>query len=261
MKHYLSLLLFLFTVSGICAQHPTMVGHRGCRYGVENTAAAFDYGATMGFKYLECDIRVTADSVIVISHDTDTKRLGGNLEIANATLDSLRAERYDQTRVGHRYQGGICTLDEYFDICRARGVKPLVELKWSTGINSKDCNNIPLLIDAIDRSGFRKDIIILTSMRPCLEYIRKNYPDITLQLLTNAKWEPFYDWCVEHKIDIDMAHDGVTPEAVKRFHDAGLKVGTWTVNRPEDYRRVAEAGVDFVTTDWLSPHCLPGRND
>ncbi|MBQ1725350.1 MAG: hypothetical protein II022_05720, partial [Muribaculaceae bacterium] len=83
------------------AGQPIMVGHRGCIVGVENTAAAYRIGVDlMGYAGLECDVRVTADGHYVICHDTDTKRLGGNLEVADATLEQLLAETLKQKRDG-----------------------------------------------------------------------------------------------------------------------------------------------------------------
>lgn len=248
----------LFVTLHAHADRPLLVGHRGCGYGVENTAQAFVAGAEMGYDYLECDIRVTADTCFVISHDESTERLGGSLKIADATLEQLRAERYTQTRNGVTYSGAsICTLNEYLAICRRFSVNPVIELKWGTGINNDDCSNVPRLIDLITRLGFRGRCIILTSMRSVLDYIRLNYPDVTLQFLTSQYWKNHVAWTLDHRLDVDVNHEYVDPETVATYHDAGLKVNTWTVNSLAEYFRLADLGVDFVTTDRLSPRSLP----
>jgi glycerophosphoryl diester phosphodiesterase len=41
----------------------------------------------------------------------------------------------------------------------------------------------------------------------------------------------------------------VTPARVRQFHAAGMKVLTWTVNRPAAIRRLCEAGVDGMIGD------------
>ena len=41
----------------------------------------------------------------------------------------------------------------------------------------------------------------------------------------------------------------VTPEQVKRAHDAGLTVVPWTANEPELWERLVAAGVDAIITD------------
>ncbi|MDE6134803.1 MAG: hypothetical protein K2F79_04440, partial [Muribaculaceae bacterium] len=63
-----------------------LVGHLGSDTGVENTAEAFRNGAMRGYEFLETDVRVSADGKFVLCHDTDTRRLGGSLEVAEATL-------------------------------------------------------------------------------------------------------------------------------------------------------------------------------
>ena len=168
----LSLFSLLITLS---SAQTLLVGHRGSYWGVENSAEAFINGALKGYHYLECDIKVAADGTIVVSHDDSTKRLGGNLAVNKASLDELKAETYTQTRGGITYTGSICTLAEYLDICAEYNVLPLIELKWATGINSNDQSGIPALVELIEEKGFRNKCIILTSMKPCLEYLRFRY--------------------------------------------------------------------------------------
>lgn len=235
------------------AARPVLVGHRGSNIGVENTADAFRAGIARGYRYLETDIRVTSDSAIVLCHDTDTRRLGGDLEVAAATLAQLRAQPLTQTRGDSTYTATIATLGEYLAICRHAGVRPVIELKWSTGINSNDCSNIPMLIDSITAAGMRDKAVILTSMRPCLEYIRKNYPDMELQFLGRAGWTDRIAWCDSLRLHPDIAHDFLTADDVRRCHDAGLKVNCWTVDDPALADSLAAMGVDFITTNRLVP--------
>lgn len=232
------------------------VGHRGSLYGVENTKESFLNGVKLGYDFLETDIRVTKDSVLVCSHDDKTERLGGNLVVADATIEELKGETLTQKRGGNDYTGEICTFQEYLDICRDNNVRPLIELKWSTGINNDDFSNIPLLIKTIDDNGFRESCIILTSMKKCLEYIRKNYPDVTLQFLTAQYWPNHFEWCVEQGIDADIQNGCFDAETVKKFHDKGLKVNMWTTNSEDGFHEFQAMGCDFITTDKLDANTL-----
>ncbi|MBP5314682.1 MAG: hypothetical protein J6Y87_02305 [Muribaculaceae bacterium] len=246
----------LLTTVGVAAQ-PKLCGHRGSLWGVENTSEAFINGALKGYTYLECDVKVSKDGYHVISHDDTTNRLGGSLTIASATLAELKAETYTQTRGGVTYTGKICTLEEYLDICTQYGVHPLIELKWATGINSNDTSGIPKLISVIESKGHRNDCIILTSMKPCLEKIRTLYPDITLQFLTGQYWANHFDWCVQWGIDADIEGGYFDKATVKQYHDAGLKVGVWTVDTQSGYKTYGNYGCDFITTNSLDPATLP----
>ena len=95
MKHIYLTTLALLTALGALAQ-PQLVGHRGSDYGVESTEEAFRRGAELGYVWVESDLKVTGDKQFVLSHDDDTKRLGGTLTIATSTLAQLQAETLTQ---------------------------------------------------------------------------------------------------------------------------------------------------------------------
>lgn len=254
----------LFSFCLLCAlslqAQPLLVGHRGSGWGLENSEESFINGAKKGYHYLETDVKVTSDRQFVCCHNDDLKTWGGTLTIATNTLAALQAEQLSQTRNGVKYTGHLCSVAEYLDICNEYGAKPLIELKWATGINNNDCSNIPALVKLIEEKGFRSTCIILTSMRPCLEYIRKNYPDITLQYLVNSMTDSAYEFCKTHGIDVDCRNDGINLTSVRRWHAVGLKVNVWTANTNADYKVFGDMGCDFITTDRLDPADLPVLN-
>ena len=252
MKRTILISLFALFLSTSYAQ-PYIVGHRGSYWGVENTTEALINGALKGYHYLECDIKVAADGTIVLSHDDNTSRLGGSLSICNSTIAQLKAETYTQTRGGITYTGTICTLAEYLDICSQYNVLPLIELKWATGINNNDQSGIPALVELIEQKGFRGTCIILTSMKPCLEYLRTHYPDIHLQLLSWKYSRKNFRWCKLWNIDADIHHSALNRRIIRRYHNADLLINTWTINNFTALQKYAEMGCDFITTDNLQP--------
>lgn len=260
MKRIFTFLLTLAVAVAAWAERPLLVGHRGSLYGVENSVESFTKGAEMGYEFLETDFKVTKDKQFVCSHDDDISRLssdGSSLAIASNTLADLQKHPFRQTRSGVTYEGRLCSGQEYLDVCKKYNVRPLIELKWATGINNNDCSNIPLLIDFIEKNGFRDKCIILTSMKPCLEYIRKNYPDIELQFLTGQYWASHFDWCVQYGIDVDIQAGYFDKATVTKYHDKGLKVNMWTTNSNDGYKQYGNWGCDFITTDYLDPKKLP----
>ena len=243
--------VFLSLAFVVVSAQPWLVGHRGSFWGVENTEEAFVNGARKGYHLLECDVKVTADGVAVVAHDNTTNRWGGALKVGESTLAELQAESYVQTRGDVQYRGRICTLAEYLDICRQYEVRPLIELKWANGINSNDQSGIRALMALIEEKGFREECVILTSMKPCLEYIRMNYPDVELQLLAWKYSRKNLRWCKQWMIDADIHCSGVNRRVVRKYHKAGLKVNTWTINSASAYEKYAQMGCDFITTDKL----------
>lgn len=256
MKKFYAMLAALCCIASAAAQ-PILVGHRGSGYGLESSEEAFRKAAELGYQYVESDIKVTRDKRFVLSHDDNTTRLGGKLTIASSSLEQLQSETLTQTRNGVKYTGKILSLENWLDLCDELDLKPLIELKWATGINNNDCSNIPLLIETLDYYGYRDKCIIMTSMKPCLEYIRTNYPDIELQFLTGQYWANHFDWCVEKGIDADIEAGYFDESTVKKYHAAGLKVNMWTTNDDAGYRKYAGWGCDFITTDRLDAAKLP----
>ena len=256
-KIYLLLLSLLVTATAFA--QPKLVGHRGSYWGLENSTEAFINGAKKGYHYLETDVKVTKDGVLVCCHNDDLKSWGGTLTIAESNWEDLKAEELSQTRGGVKYNGHLTSFEEYLDICNEYNVLPLIELKWATGINNNDFSNVPKLIEIIEKKGFRNRCFIFTSMKNCLNHIHQNYPDIELMLLIYSEsFESSLSWCIERGIHIGSEIGAeITKEAVKMYHDAGLLVDVWSINTNNTYETYGNYGCDFITTDYLDPASLP----
>ena len=73
-------------------EHPLAIAHRGTRhFHPENTMPAFQAAADLGFRYLETDLHVTADGVVVCFHDdTVVRTTNGRGRVAGMTFTQLR---------------------------------------------------------------------------------------------------------------------------------------------------------------------------
>ncbi len=246
----------------VWAWKPLFVGHRGCNIGVENTAEAYRNGVDVyGYDGLECDVRVTRDGFYVISHDETTNRLGGQLTVADATYAELRAEEYTQTRGGVTYTGHICTVAEYLAICVEKGVIPVIELKWTTGINNNDMSNFDGLAHLVIDQGLTDKVIFLTSMKKSQEYIAEHYPQFTRQWLCNANWEGNEEWCRQYGLHPSISIGNFDANTVKAFHRMGLNVAMWTVDSRENYLKYGNMGVYMMTCNSLKPSEMPELDD
>lgn len=254
----------LIIVGTLSMQAQLIVGHRGSQWGVENTRAAFINGANAGAWGLECDIRFTADGTFVVSHDDSYKRLGGpETKIADMSTESVLSTRLTSKRHGITYAGAPCTLGEFLDICNEHHVVPVVEIKVCTSIHSNTkaenepvFDGIPALINLIDQKGLSDQVVFISFMPGVVDFIHRHYPDIKVQVLagdSDGTIDEWVDWCIDHKMDLDVVHSIVTADAVTRMHQAGLKVNVWTVDRIEDFERVKAAGVDYITTNARFP--------
>jgi len=262
LKSIFTATLIMVGTLGLNAQQ--IVGHRGSQWGVENTRAAFINGINAGAWALECDIRVTADGSFVISHDESYKRLGGpETKIADMTIQDVLTTRLTSKRHGITYAGTPCTLGEFLDICKEHNVVPVVEVKVCTSIHSNTkaenepvFDGIPALINLIDQKGLADKVVIISFMPGVVDFIHRHYGDITVQVLAgdqDGTIDEWVDWCIEHNMDLDVVHTIITKAAVDRMHQAGLKVNVWTVDKVEDFNRVKDMGVDYITTNARFP--------
>ena len=88
-------------------------------------------------------------------------------------------------------------------------------------------------------------------MKPCLEYLRTRYPDIDLQHLSWKYSRKNFKWCKQWNINADIHHSAINRRIIKKYHNAGLKINTWTINSHSAYKKYTQMGCDFITTDNL----------
>ena len=265
----LFLLLFILASTQVFAWKPIMIGHRGCRQGVENTEQAFINGVTVyGFQGLECDVKVTKDGHYVCWHDDNIpndKISNRNYDVAIASnlLKDLQDLDLTQTRNSVSYTGKICTVDRYLEICKQYNVIPVIELKSNTTICSNNMTGFPGLYALIEKHGLVDKAIILTSMDGSLTYIKEHYPHLKRQYLTNGilsadGTDELIEFCIENGCDISACYHYNNSRYVKeadviKAHNAGIKVAFWTMNSLADYNKYGAYGPNFITSDDLGP--------
>jgi glycerophosphoryl diester phosphodiesterase len=135
-----------------------LFAHRGvCESFAENSLPAFQLADSLDFPGLEMDIRMTADSELVIFHDPDGKRLlGRDLLIASTLLDSL--QQCTLLPGSNQSSGKVMSLREYFSLFHDRflvylDIKPLDgSIKYLEARQLlkllKECNTLPSVIVA-----------------------------------------------------------------------------------------------------------------
>ena len=242
------------------------IGHAGSFYGAMNSEQAIMYAAdVLHYQAIEIDLAQTSDGVFVLSHDAKF----GDYTIASTSWSTF--ENYtvsigrssgipasDGSVTGSPYQTKLCTLARYLDICKEYGIKAVIELKSSKGIQSSDTSRMPDLMAEIKAHGMLDDVIFLASQTGVLQWVRNNgYDDIECQYLVNsADSQSVLDFCIKWNCDLstNVTYGGTnSPEWLAKYHEAGLKISTYTFTQYVDYPEVQkwiDAGVDYLTCDW-----------
>lgn len=215
-----TLLAAVAALAGCASADPPveLQGHRGARgLAPENTVAAFETALRVGVHTWEFDLGVSADSVLVVSHDP---RLNPNLTRDSAgrwidgpgapinTLTLAELRRYDigRIRAGTRYAQDhpaqqpsdgqrMPTLDEVFELARRRA-DPALRFNIETKINPHEPTLTPapdafaaLVVDAIRRNGMQHRATVQSFDWRTLVEVRRLAPEIrTAALTARQRW-------------------------------------------------------------------------
>jgi glycerophosphoryl diester phosphodiesterase len=266
-------------------------GHRGAR-GLfpENTLAGFAGALAIGVDALELDVAVTADDVVVVTHDPRLNpditrtRNGEWLAAPGATVRSLRAAELAGYDVG-RIRPGSAYAAAHPDqvphdgaaiptLCDVLRIDPLttfnVELKtfpWHPDMTVHGAAMADAVVAVADTHAAADRIIVQSFDWRGPRRLRRTRPDIRVAWLTSAAflagartW-----WDGPHPSDFGGSvaravaaeggptwgpdHADLTEETLAEAHGLGLRVVPWTVNRPDDMRRLIRWGVDGLITD------------
>jgi glycerophosphoryl diester phosphodiesterase len=263
-------------------------GHRGARaLFPENTVAGFLAAAALGVEAFELDVGMTADGVVVVSHDPtlnpDITRDGSGAwltrrgpTIYSLTHLDLRAYDVGRIRPGSRTSwlfpeqtprdgSQIPTLADV--LAALPDSRFTIEVKTDPG--HPDRTAPPhVLADAtlavIDIAGAAARVIVESFDWRVQRHVRRARPDIRLAWLTSRATVAAAElwWagvtptgsvpaCVAAEGGPIWApdHTDLTAAQVLEAHALGLFVLPWTVNRLDDMRRLIGWGVDGLISD------------
>lgn len=223
---------------------PKYVAHMGCREQyVGNTEESFRAAAEKSFYGIETDIRKTKDGVYVCNHDEMVKYADGTRKgVANCLFADLAAKPLKNDKTEDEVF--LCTFQKYLEICKAGDKVAVIELK-----EDFDLEEVREILAIVDAAYSRDKISVISFYYDPLLRIKGEDESIDLQYLSETKNDRYFEDCVKDGINADVRQSILTSDLVKKFHDAGLTVNAWTVNKSFDRNIVRIKGVDYVTTD------------
>ncbi len=228
---------------------PLISAHRGGRAEApENTAAAFERAAELGFRGAECDVRISADDIAVVIHDETVDRTtdgsGAVHTLTAAALGDLDA------RAGFTdwpTRPGVPTLAKMLETAQKLDY---FEIEIKADAPERIERLVPLLIRDIDAAGARDIARFISFDAEILELCHQLAPDTPVALVGVFSTEADIQTAIDlHCASIAGSVSHLTREVVDAAHDAGLSVTCWTVNTPEEFANMLAWGVDVVTTD------------
>ncbi len=238
---------------------PLIIAHRGASgYRPEHTLAAYELAIEMGADFIEPDLVITRDGVLIARHEND---ISGTTDVADrpefrdrrkangwfaedftlAEIKTLRArERLDFR--DQRFNGmfEVPTFQEVLDLARRHGVGVYPETKFPSYFRSIGLSLEEPLVEILQAAGFR-DVFLQSFEADSLKLLRKMTDLPRIQLLEDG--DPRTAIQLE---EIAVYADGIGPNKrlivpigpdgrlrpptslVEDAHRAGLLVHPWT---------------------------------
>lgn len=231
---------------------PLAFAHRGGAYhpeieGLENTLAAFRHAVALGYTYLETDVHVTSDSVLLAFHDTVLDRVTDRTgDVAGSTYAEVQ-----QALIGGSEP--VPTLAQLFDAFP--GARFNIDLKSDGAVEA-----LAAFIE--DRGAWDRVLVgsfsprrmrafrrrtagrVATSAHPLevAAYVLSPTAGIA-RLLTRGR--PVALQVPHRRGRLVVASAGL----VRRARAAGVQVHVWTIDDPIEMNTLLDRGVDGIMTD------------
>ena len=223
------------------------VGHRGAMgYAPENTMASFAKALELDVDVIELDVHLCKSGEAVVIHDQRLDRTTNGKGLVSAkTLRELKSLDAGKGQT-------IPTLREVIEGVNKRAVID-IELKaeGTAGEVAK------ILQEYIQDRGWEADRFMLSSFdHHELMRCHALLPRVPFGPIFAAKFLDYARFAREMQAHLIKPFFEFLDEAfVRDAHNRGLKVITWTVNLPEDMRKMAGLGVDGMVSNYPDRIC------
>jgi glycerophosphoryl diester phosphodiesterase len=220
---------------------PIAFAHRGgASDAPENTMPAFEHAVELGFRYLETDVRVTADGVVVAFHDDDLSRTCGRQgRISELPWAEVATARVD----GEEPIPRLGDLFEAFPDARLN-----IDCKSDTAVAS--------LADEIERHGVLDRVCLASFSDSRVRALRRR---LGAGLCTGAAtrelavlWAAGRNIGGFHAAQVPVRQRGlkvVTRRFIELAHRRRVAVHVWTIDDAAEMHRLLDMGVDGIMTD------------
>src|SRR5215218_5428990 len=227
---------------------PIAMAHRGGAIEhLENTLPAFQACVDLGYRYVETDVRVTADGVLVVFHDPTLERVTDRV----GRVDQLNWAEVSTARIGGREP--IMRLEDLLgawpdvrfnlDIKAAGVLAPLVRTVHRLGVAERIC------------LGSFSDARIAAARRLFGPSVCTSLGPRGVAALRLSSYSPRAAGLVRiqagcAQVPLQLGGRALVDERfIAAAHARGLQVHVWTVDDPAECTRMLGMGVDGVMTD------------
>jgi glycerophosphoryl diester phosphodiesterase len=233
--------------------YPAYIAHRGGgRLAPENTIAAMRVGGEQGFKFVEYDVKLTKDNILVLTHDDTVERCtnghGAVADLTYAELCKLDAGGwFDPAFAGER----IPTFEDVARFTLSQAIASNVEIKPSTGREYETGTAVALAAAKLWQ-GAPTAPLLSSFSETALAAAHVAAPELPRGLLLDTLPQDWRDRMVQHDaIALNVNQKLADQALIDAVHEAGYRLAAYTVNDPARARALFAMGLDALFTDAL----------
>ncbi len=247
-----------------------IIAHRGSsKRAPENTLSAFRQAVKDGADAVELDVRLSADDVVMVYHDSSLARLTGDpRHVGDLTREELA--NFDiGSWFGHDFRGErIPTLDQVLDATRGQ-LGLMIELKPAPGRGTALAQEVLTALNretdtryacwadadepiaALGRCGYpdaRREMRIASLSPTLVRRVKQLAPALRTTLLAQLVLPGTLD---RYGFDaLGLRHNRITEDEMRLATTYGYEVHAWTVNSPKRMATLIDMGADAIITDY-----------
>lgn len=249
----LILILSVMLIYTSVLSQPFYIAHRGASYDApENTLASAKLAWEMGADAVECDIYLTKDNQVMVIHDKDTKRTSPNSQnLGIKESESSELRKLDMgTWKNPAFAGEkIPFLAELIQTVPENKIL-VVEIKC--GVEA-----LPFLKTVVDESKKQEQIVFISFGWETIVETHKMFPQNKCYWLSSVKLglgQKINEAANAGLSGVNLHYSVIDTEIVEKAKNKNLEVLAWTVDNPDEAKRLVLAGVTKITTNrpqWL----------
>jgi len=224
---------------------PEVCAHRGDNVNApDNSYEAFELAVSENLPWIELDVQITADGVVVAEHDQTLKRrFGLDRSVADMTYDELTQYEAISSTGGDYQHVRITTLEKVLLLAKENNMLVQIETKPS----EKRAGLEEEVLRLIEETGMHDKVMIISLHSDSIAKIKELDPELTAAHAVMMTWGDYAE--VEDADNLSAEVGTVTPELVHALHEAGMKVFCWTADDPDGIQYLVSCGVDVIGTD------------
>lgn len=264
----------------------------GQGYYPSNTISAFTNSYNLGVDVLEMDVQMTLDGILVLRHgENNTGNIRKMSNCDTVIWKENYQDLYETCNFGYNFEDAdgnypyrdltkeewidagvyLTTLEELFITFR-ENILYNIEIKADS--DAPRTETADALYELLDAYDLIEETLVATAFDDISKYIVNNYPDMTLSTsqteaqkiiipaytLSSLFYTPNQYSTVQIPTSFNLPVINTlnlsTKLLVDTLHRHNMAVHYWTINDPDEMRRLIELGCDGIITDY--PDVLMG---